>query len=194
MRIIAGDLGGRSFDAPRGRATRPTTDRVREAIFSILGDLTGAVVIDLFAGSGALGLEALSRRAQRCVFVESSKQAVATLRNNLRSLGVSKRTAVVGKRVEQCASAVAVLGPFDVVLCDPPWLHMEASERALARFLRSAPLAPAARLVLGHPKRHELKVPGDAPLSLSSRRTWGDAAVSFFTWTGSSTETALTPE
>jgi len=188
VRIIAGELRGRTFDAPPGRGTRPTTDQVREAIFSILGDLGGAMVIDLFAGSGALGLEALSRGAARAVFVESSKRALATLRKNVRALGVASRAAVVGRRVEQCASAVAVLGPFDVVLCDPPWLQMQASERALARFLRAPPLRPAARLVLGHPKRHELELPADAPLSRSSRRTWGDAAASFFTWTGSATE------
>src|SRR3984885_7528700 len=89
VRVVAGRFGGRSLVAPRGRATRPTSDRVREALFSILGEaVVGAGVLDLFAGSGALGIEALSRGASEATFVDSSQAAVAAVRRNLEALGV----------------------------------------------------------------------------------------------------------
>src|SRR5580704_10651585 len=93
MRVIAGTLGGRRLRAPAGRATRPTSDRVREALFSMLGEIDGARVLDLFAGSGALGIEALSRGAAHAVFVERDAGAAAVLRENLRALGVGPEQA-----------------------------------------------------------------------------------------------------
>src|ERR1700735_1085813 len=89
MRVIAGTHGGRALVAPRGRATRPTSDRVREALFSILGDVSGERVLDLFAGSGALAIEALSRGAGEATLVDSSAAAVDAIRRNLRALGIS---------------------------------------------------------------------------------------------------------
>src|SRR5262245_37711296 len=91
MRVIAGELGGRRLQAPRGRTTRPTSDRVREALFAMLGELRGARVLDLFAGSGALGIEALSRGAERTVFVERDAAALGALSANLDSLGLGDR-------------------------------------------------------------------------------------------------------
>ena len=88
MRVIAGRYGGRELTAPRGRATRPTSDRVREALFSILGDVGDARVLDLFAGSGALAIEALSRGAAEATLVDSSAAAIATIRRNLERLGI----------------------------------------------------------------------------------------------------------
>ena len=88
MRVIAGRLGGRRLKAPKGTATRPTSDRVREALFAMLGDVEGASVLDLFAGTGALGIEALSRGAQRAVFIERDPSAARVLSANLDALGI----------------------------------------------------------------------------------------------------------
>src|ERR1022692_5050286 len=90
MRVIAGEFGGRRLSAPRGRTTRPTSDRVREAVFSMLGPIDGARVLDLFAGTGALGIEALSRGAARAVFVERDAGALEALRANLVGLGLAE--------------------------------------------------------------------------------------------------------
>src|SRR3954464_12918408 len=101
MRIIAGRLGGRTLVAPHGRGTRPTSDRVREALFSILGDLSGAEVLDLYAGTGALGLEAISRGAARATFVERARPALVALRANIDKLGVSSQCEVLTTTVER---------------------------------------------------------------------------------------------
>src|ERR1700758_1109928 len=95
MRVIAGHLGGRRLKAPRGRGTRPTSDRVREALFALLGDVRDDVVLDLFAGAGGLGIEALSRGAARVVFVERSRPALGALRSNLEALSIGADAAQV---------------------------------------------------------------------------------------------------
>jgi 16S rRNA (guanine966-N2)-methyltransferase len=120
VRVVAGELRGRRIVAPAGRDTRPTTDRVREAIFNALGSaglVEGALVADLYAGSGALGIEALSRGAERCVFVENDRAAVAALEENIDHLGLRSRSTVMR------SSALAVAGGLDVdlVLADPPY-------------------------------------------------------------------------
>ena len=120
MRVVAGEFRGRRIEAPPGHDTRPTTDKVREATFNALGSLDlvrDAVVVDLFAGSGALGIEALSRGAAEAIFVERDRTALRTLRDNLRSLGLTERA-----RVVQGDAVVAVRGlPADLVLADPPY-------------------------------------------------------------------------
>src|SRR6185295_14611285 len=95
MRIVGGSLGGRVLRAPAGRATRPTSEKVREAVFNILGDVEGASVLDLFAGSGALGIEALSRGAAHATFVDAGRPALATIRANLDELGLAPRATVL---------------------------------------------------------------------------------------------------
>jgi len=120
MRVVAGELGGRRLVAPNGTATRPTTDRVREAIFNSLGSagvLDGALVADLFAGSGAIGIEALSRGAERCVFVERDRAARSALEENLDALGLNDRSKVVS------SDALSVAGSLDadIVFADPPY-------------------------------------------------------------------------
>jgi len=116
MRIVAGELGGRRIRAPRTGMVRPTSDRVREALFSILGDVGGLSVLDLFCGTGALGLEALSRGAGRATFVDTAVGAVA---RNVGDLGVGERVQIVR------GDAVRFLerddGAYDLVLCDPPY-------------------------------------------------------------------------
>jgi 16S rRNA (guanine966-N2)-methyltransferase len=121
VRVIAGTLRGRPLAAPAGRVTRPTGDRVREAIFSVLGslvDLEGASVVDLYAGSGAMGIEALSRGAGSAVFVDNAPSALRTIEDNLGSLGLEGRARIVRQDVLR----YLVTAPrFDIALCDPPY-------------------------------------------------------------------------
>jgi len=120
MRVVAGELGGRRLVAPDGTSTRPTTDRVREAIFNSLGSagvLDGALVADLFAGSGAIGIEALSRGAERCVFVERDRAALRALDDNLDSLDLRERSKVLSSD----ALSVASILDADIVFADPPY-------------------------------------------------------------------------
>ena len=122
MRIISGQWRGRPLDAPQGIATRPTSDRAREGLFSMLASRLGSfdklAVADLFAGTGALGLEALSRGAAHCTFVEKDRAALDTLKRNIARLGATDRTDVRAQAVEH---APAPLRPFDLILLDPPY-------------------------------------------------------------------------
>lgn len=121
MRVVAGSLRGRSIVAPEGRDTRPTTDRVREAMFNALsssGAIEEARVLDLFAGSGALGIEALSRGAAHCTFVEKDRAALAAIRRNVEALGIGDRVTVVAGEV---LARLGQLGPVDLVVADPPY-------------------------------------------------------------------------
>ena len=120
MRVVAGELGGRKIVSPDGTSTRPTTDRVREAIFNSLGSsgvLDGALVADLFAGTGAVGIEALSRGAERCVFVERDRAALRVLQENIDALGLRDRSKVITSDAMATASAI----DCDIVLADPPY-------------------------------------------------------------------------
>jgi 16S rRNA (guanine966-N2)-methyltransferase len=127
MRVVGGEARGRQFRAPPGRSTRPTSDRTREAIFGVLGSLAAdvgvavedATVADLFAGSGAFGIEALSRGASRAVFVDDDRQAVATIGDNLEALGLSGPRARVVR--SDALRWLQGADPTDVVLCDPPY-------------------------------------------------------------------------
>ena len=122
MRIVAGTHGGRRIAAPRGRGTRPTPERVREALFSILGPLEGVAVLDLFAGSGALGLEALSRGATSATFVDSGSAAVRTIRANLSALDLEHRGRVLRADWRRAVAGEARSGRlYGVVLIDPPY-------------------------------------------------------------------------
>ena len=177
MRVIAGALGGRRLVAPKGLVTRPTGERVREALFSILGPLGGAVVLDLYAGTGALGIEALSRGASRAVFVENARPALAALRDNLATLGLGGRAKVVGVDVERAVREVDREGPFDLVLADPPWAVVADAARVLARVASSA-LAAGARVVLEHAARDV--APLVAGLSARETRLYGDTAVTVY--------------
>lgn len=121
MRVVAGELRGRKIEGPLTEATRPTTDKVREAIFNALSSLDvvdGARVIDLYAGSGALGIEALSRGAAHCVFVENNRDALAVLRKNLQHLGLQDRSSVMEA---DAMGALVTASSVDLVLADPPY-------------------------------------------------------------------------
>ncbi len=179
MRIIAGSLRGRRLVAPKGLETRPTTDRVREAWFSMLHTISGRV-IDIYAGTGALGFEALSRGAHSVVFVESARPALQAIQKNAEALGVSERITLIGAPVERAVAAIARQGPYDLIVTDPPWTAMESAERALRRLIRPALLSSEARMVLGHPKGRPVALGAESGLEVLSSRSWGDSAATFF--------------
>ena len=121
MRVVAGELRGRKISAPDGTTTRPTTDMAREAIFNALTSLdviVDAAVLDLFAGSGALGIEALSRGAKHCTFIERDREALASLQDNIKKLGLTDRATVI--RADVLIAATKVSG-IDLVMADPPY-------------------------------------------------------------------------
>lgn len=137
-RIIAGSLGGRRIETPKGDGTRPTSDRVREALFSALeselGSLEGLEVLDLFAGSGALGLEALSRGAARATFVESDRRAAATIRRNIDALGLTNATVQPIKAASFVTRAHD--SQFDLVFIDPPYALVTQTVTGLVSMLK----------------------------------------------------------
>lgn len=135
---------------------------------------------DLYAGSGALGIEALSRGAAHTVFVESSRAAIEAIRDNLRSLGLEQQSTVLALRVERAARALAEHGPFDLVLCDPPWPELDRALSALGRALDPAQLSPGARLVLEHPAQRPAVLPATLGLEHFDERHWGDTGASLF--------------
>ena len=183
MRIIAGDLRSRTLQAPTGQATRPTSDRLRETLFNVLASrIEGAGFLDLYAGSGAVGIEALSRGAARVVFVERAAPALKVLRRNLDRLGLASRVRV------QSESAVAVLrGPrtgsagFDLVFLDPPYdAHTEyATVLALLGGEAAGLLAPGAVVIAEHRRKGQLEE-CYGMLRRTRLLKQGDAALSFY--------------
>jgi 16S rRNA (guanine966-N2)-methyltransferase len=175
MRIIAGSRKGHRIAAPKGDRTRPTSDRTREALFTLVGSVAGAAVLDLYAGSGALGLEALSRGASRCVFAESDRDACRVIRTNLEKLQlvgavVHCRDALHIAR-EESASGRA----YDLVLCDPPWQEWRALEQLLGAALPGV-LATDGLLVV----ETDARVEPTLPLDLVTSRRYGSARLSVF--------------
>jgi 16S rRNA (guanine966-N2)-methyltransferase len=152
--VVAGSFKGRRLVAPRGTRTRPTADRVREALFSMLGDVEGARVLDLYAGSGALGIEALSRGAESAVFVERGAQAVAAIERNLAA--VDAAALVVRQDVGRFLSRAE--GTYDLVFCDPPYDFASRLAGTLAERL-PAVTPPGARIVTESDKRNPLELP-----------------------------------
>jgi 16S rRNA (guanine966-N2)-methyltransferase len=175
MRVVAGRLGGRRLVAPPGEGTRPTSDRVREALFSALGPLDGERVLDLFAGSGALAIEALSRGAERAVLVERDRRAAAVIRRNLDELGLARDEAQVRVRdaLRALEDARATAETYDLVLIDPPYRLAAGLGPALAEAL-PAVLAPGGRVVTESDRRAPLEVAG---LEARFERRYGDTLV-----------------
>jgi 16S rRNA (guanine966-N2)-methyltransferase len=167
VRIVAGEFGGRRLVVPRDGRVRPTADRVREAWMSIVApELPGARVLDLFAGSGALGLEALSRGASHATFVELAPASLEALRGNIDALGVGERATVRRGDALRFVQGLNA-GAYDVAFADPPY-NVEAADRLVALF-RAAPFARI--LSVEHPADH--RVEGD------QTRRYGDTAVTF---------------
>jgi len=169
MRVVAGRLRGRRLVAPPGADTRPTSDRVREALFSILGSMEHLDVLDLFAGSGALGIEALSRGARHATFVERDRRAVATIRRNLEALDLA------GASVHRRCALAFVRAPsavYDLIFVDPPYSCAPRLAGPLSDGL-PAMLGQDALIVTESDKRNPLVL----ELPLVSERAYGDTRI-----------------
>lgn len=151
MRVIAGTAGGLRLQAPPGDAVRPTTDRARETLFSVLGDAVHDTrCLDLFAGTGALGIEALSRGAAHCTFVDRHPAALRALRDNLTRTRLQPQAAVIDATWQAALSRLArQQATFDIVFLDPPW-DTDLAERCLQRLARSGRLAGDALVIVEH--------------------------------------------
>ena len=176
MRIIAGSRKGHTIYAPPGRGrTRPTSDRVRENTFNLIGPVDGASVLDLFAGSGALGLEALSRGAASAVLVESDRDAVRTIERNLDKLRLTGATILKRDALPALAGEATAGRKYDLVLVDPPYDRYDEMQPTLARYLPTV-LAEDGLLVLETGARTEPEL----PLELRTSRKYGSARVTLF--------------
>jgi 16S rRNA (guanine966-N2)-methyltransferase len=174
VRVIAGQLGGRRLKAPKGRVTRPTSDRVREAVFAMLGGVEGLRVLDLFAGSGALGIEALSRGADSAVFVERDASVLRVLAGNLAELDIAQTSAEV-RRADVLAalqSARARKETYDLVFIDPPYGQAHGWGPQLSAIL-PALLSPHARAVVESDRRALLEL----DMALERSRRYGDTSI-----------------
>ncbi len=181
MRVIAGVFGGRRLTSPRTGATRPTSDRVREALFSSLGSVAGFQVLDLYSGSGAVAVEAISRGASGAVLVESASQALAALRANLRDLAIEDRCRVLAMPVQRASGAIVAAGPYQLIYADPP--YRDVSSGRLAKVLNSMmadgrALAPDVQLVVEHAARDES--PQLLNMQLARCRRYGDTVLSYY--------------
>jgi 16S rRNA (guanine966-N2)-methyltransferase len=183
MRITGGVFRSRLLRAPRGSATRPTSDRVREAVFAILGSrrsLDGNRVLDLYAGTGAFALEALSRGATHATLVESARPALDAVRANIESLDLIARAAVVAAPVERAGRAIAARAPFDLVFVDPPYALVPSGEasKALMDLVGDGILAPGAIVVLEHASADA--APALPALIAGETRRYGDTSVTLY--------------
>ena len=179
IRIIAGRFRGRLLRVPDAPGLRPTGSRVREALFNILGqDLTGRSVLDLYAGTGALGLEAVSRGSPRVVLVESDRTLAQGLRRTAETLGVAGSVRIVAGRVDDVLRARTIQGPFDVVLADPPYGAVEPAGLADA-VAAAAVLARDGVLVV---ETARVRGPVEPPRALQLARTerYGGTSLLFF--------------
>lgn len=180
MRIVGGELRGRPLATPRDNAIRPTTDRAREAVFNVLahrfGDrLEGARVLDLFAGTGALGLEALSRGASYCVFIEESAEGRGLIRTNVEAFGLTGKTKIFRRDATGLGDA-GTMGPFGLVFADPPY-GKGFGEKALRSARAGGWLAPGALCVV-----EETAVVAFEPgpgFSILDERNYGETIVRF---------------
>jgi 16S rRNA (guanine966-N2)-methyltransferase len=172
--VIAGTRRGRPLVTPRGRATRPTSDRVREALFSILGDVSGLRVLDLFAGSGALGIEALSRGAAEATLIDSAPSAIAAIRRNLKTLELRASASRQDARafLERARSGAA---QYDLVFIDPPYRSASGFAAELSTALIPV-LAPGGRAVAESDRRAPLKL----DLALFDERRYGDTLIRIY--------------
>jgi 16S rRNA (guanine966-N2)-methyltransferase len=175
MRIIAGSRKGHTIIAPRGRDTRPTSDRVRENVFNILGPVDDAAVLDLYAGSGAMGLEALSRGAARAVFVESDREACRAIERNLDKLALTGATVLQEDALRALAQETAANRRYDLVLVDPPYEAYSSLQTPLSTYL-PAVLAVDGLLVVETSSREEPEL----PLAERTSRRYGSARLTLF--------------
>jgi 16S rRNA (guanine966-N2)-methyltransferase len=175
MRIIAGSRKGHRIAAPKGQDTRPTSDRVREAAFNLLGPVDGTNVLDLFAGSGAMGLEALSRGADRATFVEADQRAAAAIQQNLDKLRLTGARIVRTDAGRALAAEASGGAKYDLVLVDPPYERYESLQPMLANYL-PAILAEDALVLVETSER----IRPELPLNERTSRTYGSARLTLY--------------
>ena len=177
MRIIAGKFRGRKLVVPKGLEVRPTADRVKEALFSILGyQVVGATVLDLFAGAGNLGLEALSRGAERVVFVEQRPKSIDAIRANLDAVSAADRTRIVRQDLTHGLGPAAGQGPYHLVFLDPPY-GQSLLDKILPHLLVPEVLAPDATVVAEISSKETLSPP--VGLEIADTRKYGHTVLVF---------------
>lgn len=186
MRIVGGRLSGRRFAGPKTGGVRPTSERAREGLASALdarGKLEGARVLDLFAGTGALGFEALSRGAAHAVFVERDRVVCAALRRSVEELGLGTSTSLVAgdllARAAKTLDRLVEMGPFDLVFADPPYAQIDALGPLLQAIVRRGLLAPSALVVVEHAAEDSLAV--IEGLASVAEYRYGDTVAEFLT-------------
>ena len=179
MRIIGGESRGRAIRLPGGCRIRPTTDRVKEALFNILGSIEGKSLLDLFAGCGNIGLEALSRGAYGAAFVEKDLRLIETIRENLRLLGFEGRAEVIAADAEEGIRRLRKRGErFDLLFADPP--YEEGFLTKIVTYLEGAELLTEnGIIILQHSLREPLKQSVTEALVVSDQRRYGDTLLSF---------------
>ncbi len=184
LRIVAGRLRGRRLRVPSDPALRPTSDRVREALFNILGqDLSGLDVLDLFAGSGALGFEALSRGARRVVFVEAEPGTATALRRTAEGFGLASEARIIVGRVEDVLERARFGGPYDLILADPPYSRTE--EAYLVESVDAGRLLGSHGTMVVERERRNPAEAGTAGLRLVRSAAYGRTALDFFKYLNS---------
>ncbi len=186
MRVIGGTARGRRLLAPRGLDTRPTSDKVKEALFSILagmiGPLDGSSVLDVFAGTGSLGIEAMSRGAGQAVFIDAGREAVTVLAKNLQTTGFADRSTILTQNFRAAFTRLESAGRnFRIVFLDPPY-GKGLLEKSLEQLSESTMLDEGAVVVAEHSSREEIRS-AFGPLRQCDRRVYGDTALTFFTLT-----------
>jgi 16S rRNA (guanine966-N2)-methyltransferase len=175
MRIIAGEKRGARIVAPKGHDTRPTADRVREAAFNLIGPVDDATVLDLFAGSGAYGLEALSRGAASAVFAESDRAACTAIRHNLEKLGLTGATVLCRDAIQVLSQEAGAGRRYDLVLADPPYRTFSTVQTGLATYLPRVLAENGLAVVETHAKEEP-----ELPLQTRTSRRYGSARLTLF--------------
>jgi 16S rRNA (guanine966-N2)-methyltransferase len=176
MRIIAGSNKGARIFAPKGHDTRPTSDRAREAAFNLIGPVDGTSVLDLFAGSGAMGLEALSRGAASAVFVENDREACRTIDRNLDKLRLTGARVIQQDALRALAAEAAAGHRYDLVLVDPPYEMFSSLQNRLSGYL-PAVLSDDGLVVVESGAKHEPELP---PLTKRTSRRYGSVRITLF--------------
>lgn len=178
MRVITGDFKGRRLYGPNGNWLRPTSDKIKGFIFAVLADqVIGAEVMDLFAGTGALGIEALSRGANQATFVEISHRAITLIKKNLELVKAQARCKIVRSNAYTFVTKIAPDPPFDLVFADPPYQDNRLEE-LVGIVLKAESMAPGGILVLEHSSFHSLS--GLTIWPPYKERIFGDTAITFF--------------